>query len=108
MGVSKSFLIAQELSGDELVKIVEKLGGQHLHTGHGPGPTLMEGWIFSSYINNSLWCHYGPNRTVGNNIPYVKTPERSRTSRVPPLYSPFAQNNTQIKLALSSVIKGAV
>ncbi len=32
--------MALNSSCDVLAKIVEKLRGQHLQTGHGPGPTL--------------------------------------------------------------------
>ena len=34
--------MALNSSGHVLVKIVEKLRGQHLHTARGPGPTLLE------------------------------------------------------------------
>ncbi len=34
------YFMALNSSCDVLVKIVEKLRGQHLHTGRGPGPTL--------------------------------------------------------------------
>ncbi len=42
LGVSTIPGMALNSSCDVLVKIVEKLRGQYLHTGRGPGPTLIQ------------------------------------------------------------------
>ncbi len=43
------YLMAVNSSCDVLVKIVEKLRGQHLHTGRGPGPTLILAMCYKAH-----------------------------------------------------------
>ena len=62
---SQKYLMALNTSGDVLVKLVEKLWGQHSHTGRGPGPTLN--------ILYRLWVYF-----------HDKAPSKGSCQRPPP------------------------